>query len=146
MGTTKRAPRMSRSQCAALYQKAAEAGEAAAAACTPTPMVVGTPKDPVASLTGASLEESGGFSETEPVYVVPSGICGTAYVTVRPATCSFARYLRATQGSFKAYYGGEQLPIRGYGQSFEKSKAYAGAFARVVEEAGLSAYVEEWIT
>ena len=142
MASSTKAPRMTKTACATLYKAAEAAGKAAAEACTPTPMVVGTPKNMAASLMGASLEESGGFSETEPVYVVPQGVCGFAYVTVRPATCSFARYLRARKGSYKGYYGGEQLSISQYGQSMELKMAYAAAFCEVLREAGLSAYTE----
>lgn len=119
---------------AALYAKAHEAGERAAEACTPTPMVVGTPT----TLLGSDIDHS------KPTYYVADGVCGFAWVVVRPANSSFANWLKKTakvRGG-RSYGGGCSIWISAYGQSMQKKQAYAGAFAKVLCEAGIKAYAD----
>lgn len=59
---------------------------------------------------------------------------------MRPATCGFAKWLKEHKGARVGYQGGMEFWIRGYGQSMQKKEAYAHAFAKVVSEAGISAY------
>lgn len=120
---------------AALFSEADKAGQAAAEVCTPTPMCVVERANP--------LDDSSPIVKAyEPVM---GGICGTAYVTIRPGTSAAAKYAKAEYGAFKAYYGGVQFSVNGYGQSVEKSLAYAGAFAGVLQGAGIKAYTDSWI-
>jgi hypothetical protein len=103
-----------------LYQKAQEAGNAAAAAMTPTPMVV----------VGNNFRE-----------VVYDGACGFAWVNVKPGTSKFARWLKA-KGYARpdSYYGGVCIWVSQFNQSVERKEAYARAMAHVFSEAGIKAY------
>lgn len=103
-----------------LYEKADAAGKAAAVACVPNPMVV---------CQGDAIVE-----------VVNDGVCGFAWVTVRPGNSSFALWLKKNMGARRAYYGGMELWVSSYGQSMARKEAYAQAFANVLREAGINAY------
>lgn len=135
----KTAARFTDAEARDLYERADAAGKAAAEAARPTPMMVGTPKNFLGSLMGG---DDGGFDPDQPTYYVAEGVCGFAWVTVRPATSSFARWLKKNTHAGTGYYGGMQLWVRGYGQSMERKAAYAAAFAKVLTEAGLDAYSE----
>jgi len=104
-----------------IWNEAHKAGAKAADDCTPEPMVVRD--DP-----------------NNKIWFVPQGVCGFAWIIVRPATCGFARWCRKNKGTSKAYYGGEQIWVSAYGQSYEKKKAYAGAFAATLYDYGIKAY------
>jgi hypothetical protein len=107
--------------CEGLFNKATEAGKAAAAACVPTPMVV-----------------SGGGKQ----YFVEDGVCGFAGVIVRPGNCSFANYLKKAGLGRKDYYGGVRYSIHDYNQSLAKKEAFAYAFAGVLNRSGIDARVD----
>lgn len=114
-----------------LYDKANEAGKAAATGMTPDTMIVGTPTTPF----GNTIDPA------KTVYVVPEGPCGFAWITIHPGGCSFAKWLKKvgkTRG--RAYGGGCQIWVSAYGQSAQRKEAYAGAFARVISAAGITAY------
>ena len=108
---------------AALYKRAHVAGMAAGTAAQPTAMVVTEQR------TGEQWH-------------VADGACGFAWVTVHPATCSFARwYAKTHPGSRKAYGGGLTVTwVHDFGQSMERKSAYASAFADVLSAAGIKAY------
>lgn len=129
-------PRFTKTQAAKLFAKAHEAGNAAAVAARPTPMVVGTPKNLMGSLTGG---DDGGFDETQPVYYVAAGVCGFAWVTV-PGNSSFGRWLKSTGKGSSMYGGGTGFYVHSFGQSMELKEAYARAFVKVLQEAGVSAW------
>lgn len=114
-----------------LFDEAMDAGRKAAAAHTPAPMVVGTPTNPLGS----------DIDRTKPVYYVSSGVCGFAWVNIRPATSGFAKWLKRT-GKVKdtSYYGGYNLWIGDYGQSLELKERHAEAMAHVLQKAGIKAY------
>jgi len=131
------APKGTKTQWSRLYAEADAAGRKAANASTPAPMLVGTPKDMMASLTGG---DDGGFDEKEPVYYVADGVCGFAWVLIRPGNSSFARWLVKTDKGSAAYGGGVSIWVSGYGQSMQRKEAYAGAFAKVLQAAGITAY------
>lgn len=112
-----------------IWNEAHKAGAEAADDCTPEPMVI--------------QERENQWDDDSPVkksYFVPQGVCGFAWIIVRPATCGFARWCRKNKGTSKAYYGGEQIWISAYGQSYEKKKAYAGAFAATLYDYDIKAY------
>jgi hypothetical protein len=114
---------------AALYDIAHAAGMAALVACQPRPMVV--------------QEHANMADDTSPVaqqWIVEGGACGFAWVTVMPATCSFAHWLKKHKGCSKAYYGGMQIWVHEGGQSMARKEAYANAFAEVLKAAGIKAY------
>ena len=107
----------------ALYEKAEAAGRAAAEAAVPTPMVV-------SEHTGKS-------------WYVGEGVCGFAWVKVRPGNSPFARWLRKT-GKVRgaAYGGGVDIWISAYGQSMARKEAHARAMAKVLNEAGINGYAD----
>lgn len=124
------APRLTTAQCRDLIAKAHAAGMAAGEAATPTPMVVYQREHP--------LDDT---SRITKVYApVMSGVCGFAWVTIRPGTSSLARYVRTLRNGGTSYYGGTDYRVHAFGQSYERKMAYARAFAAVLEEAGFNAY------
>lgn len=120
-----------------LFDRAWAAGVAAGEACTPVPMIVYEPANLMSSLTGGP---DGGIKPNTPVFTVPSGSCGFAWVNVNPGNSSFARWLTKNGHARKHYHGGVNINIRGYGQSIEKKSAHAGAMTNVFREAGITAY------
>lgn len=113
-----------------LFQKAREAGLAAGSGHKPVPMVVGKAKDLL----------SNEIDYNKRTYFVPQGVCGFAWVSVRPGTSSFARWLVKNKLGRKAYEGGIQVWVSEFGQSMEKKEAFASAFAKVLQDAGINAY------
>lgn len=117
----------------ALYDKAMAAGRAAAEAKVPTPMVVGTPTTPL----GNDIDRN------KPTYYVAGGVCGFAWVNVRPGNCSFARWLSKNGIGHKGYYGGWEVSAGLVGgQSMEIKEAWAGAFAAVLRDEGIDAFAQ----
>lgn len=114
----------------AVYDEAHKAGLVALKAAIPTPMVVGTPSTPLGN----------DIDETKPMYFVEGGVCGFAWVTVRPGNCSFAVWCRKNGIGHKAYYGGWELWVSEGGQSMERKEEYARAFAKVLTKHGIKAY------
>ena len=121
---------------AELFRKAHEAGMAAGAATTPAPMVVNKHASP--------LDDS---SPVVKSWVVPDGVCGFAWVTIRPATSAAARYAKEfiKRGVHKGYHGGIEIMVHEFGQSLTRKEAYARAYARVLEAAGIRATADSRI-
>lgn len=112
-----------------LLEKAIAAGIAAGTEKVPTPMIV--------------EQHSNMWDDNSPVeksYYVPQGVCGFAWVNVRPGNSSFARWAVKEGLARKSYSGGIDFWISDYGQSYEKKSAHAAAMAKVLEDAGLKAY------
>lgn len=105
---------------AALVAKAHEAGVAAAVGCRPTAMIVSEP--------------SSGKS-----WFVGEGACGFAWVNFAGNT-AFGRWAKKAGIAKPAYGGGLQVWVSEFGQSVDRKSAYAGAYAKVLNEAGISAY------
>lgn len=116
---------------AVLYATAHDAGNAAVQSATIQPMIVQQRANPLND--GSDLVQE---------YFVSDGVCGFASIVVKPATSSFAKYLKLNCGARKSYYGGIALSVQAFNQSLQKKEAYAYAFAKVLNEAGLNAYVE----
>lgn len=115
----------------ALFRSASDAGQKAVESLKVTPMVV--------------IERENPLDPNSPVknqYHVPNGPCGFASIVVRPGNCAFANYLKKKHGAYKHYYGGTNFPVRAYGQSMQMKEAYAYAFAKVLNEAGIKASVD----
>jgi hypothetical protein len=133
----------------ALLARAGDAGEKAFRDAVPTPMVVYTPKDMMASLTGG---DDGGPDPTQPIYGVAEGVCGTAWVNIKPGGSRFARWLiKEGYGRTDSYRGGVNLSLyRVCGdrtsQSLTRWEAAAHAVAEVLREAGITAYADSWMT
>lgn len=122
-------------QAAALYSAAHEAGSKAAAECVPVPMVVGSPSTPF----GNDVDMS------KPTYYVADGVCGFAWVSIKPARGSFVTYCKKNNiGRKDSYYGGWTIGPKGeaaYTQSMARKEAYCYAFAKVLSDAGINCYV-----
>lgn len=116
----KRAARESSFQ--ALWSKADLAGKAAADGCAPVPMVVVEHEDP-------TDDNSPIVKRYAPVM---GGVCGFAWIHIAPGNCPFARFARKHLGAGKDYYGGLNVRVKGYGQSYAIKMAYAGACADVL--------------
>jgi len=65
---------------ATIYSEAHALGIAAGNGCSPTPMVVGTPTTPL----GNDIDYS------KDTYYVSDGVCGFAWVNIKPARAAFA--------------------------------------------------------
>ena len=113
-----------------LVLRAQRAGMAAAEALVPRAMVV-------REVNPISGQYEGGAQ-----YHVPEGVCGFAWVVVRPGNSPFARYLKAINIARKGYGGGVHVWVSGYNQSMERKEAYAEAYAKVLQEAGIKAYAD----
>ena len=115
-----------------LYNDARLAGLEAGQKACPTPMIVGQPT----TLFGNEIDYS------KPTYHVASGVCGFAWVVVRPGNCSFAVWARKAGLAKKDYYGGVSFWVSDFGQSMERKEAYAHAFANRLSVAGIKAYAQ----
>lgn len=112
-----------------LFGDAHAAGWAAGNYVTPTPMIV----------AGTSFDERGRPVTT--VYPpVMDGACGFAWVKVRPGTSSFARWLVKAGHARAAYGGGVEVWVSYFNQSVARKEAYAEAFAKVLNDAGVHAF------
>lgn len=116
----------------ALFDRAEAAGLAAGMARRPRAMVV--------------QQRASVFDDASPVvqeWHEPEGLCGFAWVSVRPGTSSFARFLTRTgRGRTDSYAGGVSIWIGAHGQSYERKEAHANAMAQVLRDAGLRAYAD----
>lgn len=118
-------------QIESLYTQAHDAGNNAVTQTTVTPMIVSQQANP--------LNDS---SETIKQWVVNDGVCGFASVIIKPATSKFAKFLVANQLARKHYAGGVSMSIRDFNQSLTKKEAYAYAFSKVLNDNGITAYVD----
>lgn len=115
---------------AELHALADAAGKAAAAAVNPVPMVVG------------DADLAGNFVPGGKKYFVSEGACGFGWITIHPARGAFVNYLKKNKIGSKNYGGGYYVPARpaGFTQSIARNEAYAYAYAKVLNEAGIKAY------
>lgn len=105
-----------------VYDAAHAAGLQAGKDAMPTPMVVSD-----ANLDGSP--RAGGKR-----YFVSEGVCGFAWVVVRPGNHPFANWLKKNGLARKHYYGGVSTSVWEFNQSYTRKMKYAGAFARVLNE------------
>ena len=116
---------------AALFVEADKAGSAAAEAMVPNAVV---------------FQDSDLFGNPRPggkSYYEADGVCGFAWVKVKPANCGMAKWLKEFKGArIDSYAGGLLFSVRGYGQSMQRKEAYAEAFAKVISAAGIKAYAQ----
>ena len=66
-------------------------------------------------------------------------ICGFAWITLRPANSSFARWVAKNRGAHKAHGGGLMVWVGGYDQSYARKMAYASGFAKELQKLGIRA-------
>jgi hypothetical protein len=122
--------------CRDILAEAQEAASAAFKSCRPTPMVVGQARGLFGNEIVPGTEE-----------VVEDGVCGFAWVKIRPARGPFVKFLKARDiGRKDDYEGGyylssyDVLPFRDFTQSMERKYAACSAFAGVLSSYGLDAY------
>jgi len=114
-----------------IYSEAHSAGLAAGHGCTPTPMVVGQPTTPL----GNDIDYE------KDTYYVADGVCGFAWVNIKPARGKFVKFLKDNDiGRTDSYYGGYTVWVSEFGQSVTRKENYARAFTSVLRENGLTAY------
>jgi hypothetical protein len=123
----------------AIWAEATKAAEAAALAKVPTPMVVGSPTTPFGS----------DVDFTKKTYYVASGMCGFAWINIKPARGALVAYLKSVGIGSKGYGGGWQIwcnselsPTAGATQSIEIKEAAAHAAAEVLRKYGIEAYAQ----
>ena len=102
---------------ATVWSNACAQGRLAGEACIPRPMIVS------------------GY-ENAPIL---DGVCGFAYITIRPATSAFARWLKSKGIGHRAYYGGWEISVSDYGQSMNRKEAHAAAVADYLKASGIPA-------
>lgn len=125
------APKMTDAEMQALYDRALLAGVEAANACVPTPMVVTQHANPFDTRSAVLFRD-----------VVSDGVCGFAWVVIKPATSRFARWLKDRRLARTGYGGGVHIWISDYNQSMQRKEAHARAMARVLEMSGINAYAD----
>jgi len=105
-------------------------GQEAAFACNPTPMHV--------------VEHVNPLDDSSPVakrYApVMGGVCGFAWVTVRPANSSFAKWLLCNNLARVGNDGGAAIWISHYNQSMQRKESHAEAMATYLRKVGIKAY------
>lgn len=106
-----------------LFSAANAAGRAAATTAVCTPMVV--------TWNGGANRE-----------VVEDGVCGFAWVNIKPARGAFVKYLKANKIGHKSYQGGWDIWISDYGQSMTRKEAHAHAMAEFLRTHGLNAHAD----
>lgn len=106
----------------AAFEKAVEAGKAAGLAKVPQPMMVSEHANP--------LNDA---SPVKRAWLVESGVCGFAWVSVSPGNSSFAKWLVKSKLARKSYYGGVEISVSDFGQSMERKEACASAMAEVLK-------------
>lgn len=115
----------------ALYLRARKAGLEAGTSAGVTPMIVGSPTTPL----GSDIDRN------KPVYVVPDGPCGFAWVNIKPANSAFAKWLiRSDIARIDGYAGGATVSCRDFNQSMARKEAYCYAFSKVLSDAGIRNY------
>ena len=115
---------------ATIYADAHAQGVKAGNACTPTPMVVGTPTTPL----GNDIDYE------KDIHYVSDGACGFAWINIKPARGKFVKFLKDNNiGRKDSYYGGYTIWVSGFGQSLARKEAYARAFAKHLEQNGITA-------
>jgi len=117
-----------KNQCHNIYVEAYEAGLKAG-------NEVGVQKFIVGDAIGLSDE----IDYSKPTYVL-NGLCGFAWVNIKPARGAFVNYLKARGVGSKGYYGGYEIWVSEFGQSVDRKAAFASAFAEVLKKYGIAAY------
>ena len=116
-----------------ILKEAEQAGHDAMNATTPTPMIVGEPVD--------MFDLNSPIDYSKKTYHVSGGVCGFAWVSVRPANSRFANFLKKKGiGRLDGYEGGLSISIREGGQSLALKEAFASAYAGVLKNHGIKAY------
>jgi len=116
----------------AILAEAHAAGMEAGEEVQVTPMIVGTPTTPLGST----------IDRTKPVYEVEGGCCGFAWIEIYGGNGAFPRYM-VRKGISRRNCGrsGSSIWVSHFGQSMVRKEAYARAYAQVLKEHGVQAYM-----
>lgn len=119
-----------------LWDKANEAGKIAAQNCQVKGMIV----------YEADLFSNKPLPDGN-AWHVPEGVCGFAWLDIRPASpsgrkdCDLVKYLRTNHiGSYDDYAKSWHYAIQDYNQSMQRKEAHAEAMAKVLQDNGIRAY------
>jgi hypothetical protein len=102
----------------------------------------------LAQPTPMAVYETAGLSDAPKPggrsWYVSEGVCGFAWVVIKPATSSFAKYLARNEIGYKAYDGGWVLPmhyfIAGMSQSLERAEQAAYAVAQELRNNNINCF------
>jgi hypothetical protein len=130
MTKTKINPAIQAQEFQALYDHAQREGFKTGDQMIPRPM----------TLVNADI--LGNVKPNSPTYYVSEGMCGFAWVVIKPATSAFAKWLVKNKLARKGYYGGIHIWIGAHDQSYERKAAHANAMALVLSKAGYDAYAD----
>lgn len=121
-----------------LYETARNAASEAWKACKPIPMIVGQAKGLFGNEIVPGTEE-----------FVADGVCGFAWVRIKPARGPFVKFLEANKiGRRDEYAGGWYIPsyqtlnFNDMSQSMQRKEAACDAFADVLYRNGVNAWSE----
>lgn len=109
-----------------IYNEAHEAGMVAGKRFTPEPMTV-------------SYRDIDGSVRRD---TISDGVCGFAYVRIRPARGKFVKFLKDNRIGYTSYEGGYKVSVNAFNQSMERKLAYAVAFCKVLDSYNINAYPE----
>ena len=118
--------------------EASEAAEAAVKACRPTPIIVGSPSTPLGN----------DVDPTQQTWFVEGGVCGFAWVVIRPARGTIVAELKKRKIGGAHYGGGysfsswQLAPSIRQDQSYERAVAAARGAVEVLKKYGVNAYVD----
>jgi len=125
-----KSPKMSELEMSKLWSKAWDAGEEAAKAMVPSPMVV---------RQHANMMDDSSPVENE--WFVADGVCGFAWVQIKPGNSRFANFLKKEElARPDSYLGGVSVWVSQYNQSMQRKEAHARAMAEVFRKAGINAW------
>ena len=89
-------------------------------------------------------EHANPLDDSSPVvrqYHVEDGVCGFAWVKIRPARGKFVNWLKKNKiGKTDSFEGGYMIWISDYNQSMQKKETYACVFSKVLSDNGIRAY------
>lgn len=114
-----------------IWTAAVQRGLIAGGSHRPTPMMV--------------CEHASPLDDNSPIrqsWVVEGGVCGFAWVIVKPGTSAFARWLSKRGYAAKHYYGGVSIWVHEFGQSMERKIKCAEAMADYLRSVGIKAYAD----
>ena len=113
-----------------IYNEARKAGLKAGQESIPDPMIVDEHVN--------QLDDSSAVKKS---WYVSEGICGFAWINIKPGNCTFAKWLKNKNLARKdSYYGGVTIWVNEFGQSATRKKAYASAFSSVLDKYDITSY------
>jgi hypothetical protein len=115
-----------------IYDEAHAAGMAAGQAAVPAPMIVGSPSSPFGN----------DVDPRQKMYYVADGVCGFAWVHLPDARDPFAKFVKNKGIGHKSYKKGYDIWVGQFNQSMQRKEAYASAFAGVLKQHGIEAYMQ----